>query len=208
MNLICESRCQILNSNVEDAFESPHWLNVSEVTVKTVLQSDLVTEAPESRLLSTLIDWGRAQVLREEGIAPDDFQLRAKIEASLKLIRFGAMTVEEFSEVSNTCNVLTSKEKLKIMRSIVLGSKEEMPEQFSNNFALRRILHYVPLKCTELNEHYQFSEYGRFINVLTFSVSKSVFLLGVHILGKDRVRFNVCCNGIIYKLISDSSAKI
>jgi hypothetical protein len=63
-----------LNFNVGDAFRSPHLLNVSEETVKTVLEIDLVSLDSETRLLSALIDWGRAQVLREEGIAPDDEQ--------------------------------------------------------------------------------------------------------------------------------------
>jgi hypothetical protein len=180
---------------------------VSEETVKTVLQSDLVSLDSETRLLSALIDWGRAQVLREEGIAPDDDQLRAKIDTCLKLVRFGAMTIEEFSEVSDMCNVLTSEEKLKIMRSIVLVSKEEMPENFSSNFTSRKMCYYVPIKCTELYQDYHLSKHGR-SNVLTFSVSKPVYLLGVHVLDKDGARFEVSCKGIITKAVSDASAEI
>jgi hypothetical protein len=117
------------------------------------------------------------------------------------------MTIEEFSEVSDMCDVLTSEEKLKIMRSIVLVSKEEMPENFSSNFTSRKMCYYVALTCTEFYQNYPLSKYGR-SNVLTFSVSKPVYLLCVHVLDKDGARFEVFCQGIITKAVSDASAKI
>jgi hypothetical protein len=75
-----------LNSaaGVKEAFGSIYWLHVSEETMKVVLQSDLLA-ASESELLNSLLDWGRAPFLLEDGLEPDDAQLRAKIDPFLKL---------------------------------------------------------------------------------------------------------------------------
>jgi hypothetical protein len=156
----------------QEAFGSINWLHVSEETVKVVLQSDLLA-ASESELLNALLDWGRAPFLLADGLEPDDAQLRAKIDPLLKLLRFGSMNLKEFCELSKTCNVLTAEEKLKIMRSILLNSEDDMPEEFSKKFNSRKKQFYLQLNSQEYS-------YGNYSNVFQFSLNKPVFLLGIH----------------------------
>jgi hypothetical protein len=160
-----------LDTNV--AFGSPHWLNVSEGTVKVVLNSDLVGVS-EPELLCALIKWGQEQFFRAKGSAPDDVQLRAKIDPFLKLLRFASMDVQEFGAFSKTCKVLTDKEMLMIMRSIALGCEEDLPEEFST-CSISRTTYVAPLQCTNtINDSY--ISHG---HVLRFSADKPVYLLGI-----------------------------
>jgi len=113
---------------------SPSWLLVSQETVEKFLESDdLRSVIEEIDLLNALVEWGKAQVLKETPDADpaDETKVRIQISSALKMIRFMAIDSMEFAELCKTSNILSTEEKLKICISLILQSPENLPEGFA-----------------------------------------------------------------------------
>jgi hypothetical protein len=99
------------------------WVEAPEEVVLRVLGLNSM-QISEPSLFVNLLRWGHAQV-------KDVAQVRAKIDNCLKLIRFCAMDLSEFSGLCCRPLPLTTEEKYKIFLGISQQNDKHLPEGFS-----------------------------------------------------------------------------
>lgn len=124
---------QIFCNDPVVAFNSKHWLEVSEATVKDLLGAEIFPVS-EIMIIMALEKWGEVQVETDHGPNSSEINLRSKIDSALPLIRFHRLTCKEFA---NACLwlqpiiTLTDREKSSILISLTLQSPSLMPPNFS-----------------------------------------------------------------------------
>jgi hypothetical protein len=114
---------QVIATAAKKVLRHKSWLEAPEEVVLNVLQIHSMPIS-EPFLFEKLLRWGRAQ-------AQNEAEVRAKIDKSLKLIRFCVMDYAEFSGLCSRQIPLTNEEKYKIFLSITQKNAKYLPKGFS-----------------------------------------------------------------------------
>jgi hypothetical protein len=120
-----------------EALDSNHWLRMSKESVHEFLDMKFLN-VQEAELVSALIRWGQNK-LRSSNDAEDYFsKLRAEILPGLKLIRFAALTQQEFVGLCKLelGDVLSEEEQNLICQSIVDRNPSLMPAGIKSRIPL------------------------------------------------------------------------
>lgn len=108
----------IIVSHFEKVLKSESFLEINENTLSAVLKLDLVSDVSEVDIFAAVLKWSERACEKDE-ITSDSCNKRQKLGDNLKLIRFGAMTTEEFGKcVEMEPELFSKKEIISLFSSI------------------------------------------------------------------------------------------
>jgi len=121
-----------------EALDSNYWLRMSQESVQEFLGMRFLN-VKEAELVTALISWGQNK-LRWTSNSPEDYyqKLRAEILPGLKLIRFAALTQQEFARLckQELGEVLSGEEQNSISQAIVDRNPSLMPAGIKSRIPL------------------------------------------------------------------------
>lgn len=162
-DFIAENYLAVLNTQ--------SFLNINETTLKIILELDPVSDVNEFKIFESIIKW-TTQSCENDRVIPNGYIRRVKLGQSLKLIRFGAMTFNEFvkchelapglltdteiaaiflnigSQKTNTLGFSDHERREKQRKQSELIRKDEIALHFSSSF------NWVTYQSKELEEQF------------------------------------------------------
>lgn len=112
------SSLEFISNNYQAVLNSNSFLSTNYFTLNAILSLDSVSDTNEFKIFESVIKWATRACVNDKIIA-NGSNLRMKIDKNLQLIRFGAMTIEEFTKCDEMAEgLLTSVEMVEIYKTI------------------------------------------------------------------------------------------
>lgn len=107
-------------NNYLNVLESDSFLHVNENVLAFILNIDRVSDINEFSIYESIIKWAISVASKKNNNQPNVDDLRCLIGNNLKLVRFGAMTVEDFAKCQQLVpGILNSDEANAIFMNII-----------------------------------------------------------------------------------------
>lgn len=97
LNSICES---LISSNAMEMFATRDFLNCDADVLIRILKIDSL-QCSETQVFEACIEWAK-NVCEQKNIDDKIENIRAELDITLREIRFGSMTIDEFLDLNNT----------------------------------------------------------------------------------------------------------
>lgn len=163
---------KIVQENAIDLIDSPEFLKISQSTLAKIVESEMLS-CTEIKLFKAVIKWSDFQC-KSKQLKITSENKRSVVGDILSKIRFGRMTLAEFSECSIDSTPLTSDE--------IIGILQNLAKTFrSSEIKMEKLIRFVdgPSKTQVL-------KFPQCRNLLSISVNRKIFLFGCGIYGKQQ----------------------
>lgn len=164
-----------------DYFKSPLFLNISKDGLQTIIASDNLNKN-EIEVFRFVNNWAENYCARNEK-PPNSINKRIALGNVLMKIRFGVMTLSEFTECTNNESLLTNDQIVDIFNCI--GSNGNHRSKFSS---IKR--KQTSETHTLFNGNFNSLNNGCSTEYFEFSVSEDTIIIGFGILGSTDVYKN------------------
>lgn len=126
---------ELISRHASEVFTSDEFVDLSRNGLKAVLELDKLDISGEAEVYVACKRWASASRKRSGQEALSAKDLKSELVDCLPLIRFAAMTVEDFCSVVAIENILSDTEKIYVVRDIV--NKENL-SHYSNKIRGRK----------------------------------------------------------------------
>lgn len=167
---------EFIEKHSKDIMHSKLLKDLGPESLGEVLRSDKLA-ACEEDIFAAVLSWADCRCT-EKGLEANGPNRRQVLGDLLYLVRFPLMNQKAFVSISeNNENVLSLEEQVDVFRGYVTGN-------FSKSLFSSQTRHANVCKCFRFNEKDTHSEwYSTEADVLDFSVSKPVYILGLILFG-------------------------
>lgn len=178
LELIC---FKIFQENATELLDSIEFLQISHSTLGKIAGMEMLS-CKEIKLFKAVNKWSEFQC-KKNRLNITSENKRTFIGEILSKIRFGGMTLAEFSECSRDCTPLTGDEIIDILQKL---TKTSSPCQVKlskriGQHKMGQFIRFVDGPSTN-----QVLEYPQCMNILSISVTRKIYLLGCGIYGRQQ----------------------
>lgn len=186
--------------NTAEALDSKHWLSMSMDGIQEFLGMTFL-DVKETELVTALIIWGKNKLQRSNN-HDNGGKLRAEILPGLKLIKFDALSLDEFHRqcLGELGAVLSESEQRSISASILAKNPSLMPAEFKPSEPV--LMRHRPIVVCQLPYVEKRSVDARLVtsSKLSFQIDQKATLVGL------KVRYHQYEESLLtFSLVDDSA---
>lgn len=180
-----ETECLKVISSKPLCFEDPSFFEISNRTLTTILKSEELTNDSTENIIFEATNKWTERYCAKIGKQINSANKRLALGDALQYIRFGAMTISEFTTCSNFDNsILTPTETVEIYQ--FLGSDGKLKCKYSSKKRLKDLAMKFVLQKKPVVSLTETEWFGGIFLALRFTVNKPIFFHGFEMYGRGK----------------------
>jgi len=208
---------EVIDCQADKAFESEPFVDIDESTLKLILQRETLN-IKELNIYKHCLRWSEEECKRKN-LDLNPRNKRYVLDKLIHLIRFGAMTLDEFANSPALDGLLTAEESNSLFLHFTTKNENNLLTKFNTKKRKGlKLYECTRFRSTKFNQN-QWKYSNNKCDSIQFSTDHKIFLAGLGLYGSSiyrgvyEVKMEVTRNGEILayskgRLISDGTSKV
>ncbi|PSN56800.1 hypothetical protein C0J52_02695 [Blattella germanica] len=128
---------KVVRIYAHEVLENSNFETINKASLIDILQQDYMNVYSELEVFEAVNRWARAQC-KEKGLHINGSNLQMEVKDAVGYIRFLTMSSSEFAEGPGESELLSTEDKLAILKTIVTHGKLPLPSHLCPNLMPRR----------------------------------------------------------------------